>query len=179
MLAAVFAFAFGVSTVAGLEFMISRLEIDEIPSVHDKIFSNDLERFAAEETLSIKLDFHIRGIRLGSTEKDVIRTFGKPLSIEPWESDPLSLRTLHYQGLDIRISYFEGAKSVDSIEILSPEYAFQGVTVGTSVDEALRQLGPTDSKGTLEYDLFVDDGYIMFSHDGSKITGIMTGFAGC
>jgi hypothetical protein len=180
VLAAVFAFAIGVGAVAGLESLISRLEPTEIPAVYDRFYSNDLERFAAEETLSIKLDFHVRGIRLGSTEKDVIKTFGKPMSIESWETDPLlTQRILHYKGLDIRVSYFDGKRTVDSIDILSPEYVFQGVTVGTSVDEALRQLGPTDSKGTLEYDLFVDDGYVRFDHDGSKITGIMTEFAGC
>lgn len=179
MFVAIMAFLAGIGAVFAVEAASERLAFDEVAVIEEETY--DVDRSVAEYILSTQIDFHLKGIRLGSTENEVFRAFGKPRRIELWSPDLPDLFVYHYEGLDVRIDVFNGAKTVDSIEILSPSHKFEGLTVGSSLEEVLHRFGPGYDlgEGAIYYNSLFPESYISFQHDGAKVTAITHAYDGC
>ncbi|MBX3293211.1 MAG: hypothetical protein KF881_10030 [Acidobacteria bacterium] len=175
---ALIAFVAGIGSVSVADTALEGIVYDEVVSVENNDF--DPDGAAALYAVAKPVDFNINGLRVGSTEIDLIRALGKPLRIESWYDVP-DLKVYHYNGLLIRIGEYDHSKTVDSIEITSESQNFAGLTIGSSLEDVRRRLGPEHYayEGTLGYHTFVTEGYVEFSHDGTKITGIMHGYHGC
>ena len=175
---AVLAFVAGSGAVFVAEAAIERLAFGEVAAVEDELY--DTDRSVAEYTLRTPIDFHVKGLRLGSTANELIKALGKPRRIERLADYP-DLSVYHYNGLKISIGEYDGSKTVDSIEIVSASETFDGLTVGSSLEDVRRRLGAEHygHEGTVGYNAIIMDGYIAFSHDGTKITAITNGYDGC
>lgn len=175
---ALLAFLIGIGTVFVVESAIDRVSVHEVAAVIDPF---DLEEGIVVTTISVPIDFQVKGVRIGASAKAVIKALGKPRRIERPDPNFSDLLIFHYDGLELSIGVYDGSKTVDSIKIVSAEQTFEGLTVGSTLDDVRVKLGPEhySHEGFIGYNAISMDGYIAFSHDGFKVTAITTGFDGC
>lgn len=170
--------------IGGVSIADAALDIfkpDEVGAVQD--YREEVELFEVVRThLGTPIDFHVKGIRLGSTERDVRKAFGKPSRVVTPHEGHADLRILEYDGLEIRIGEYENSKTVDSIEITNSKYGFQGVTIGSTLEQLHKELGRehySNYDGLLGYHAITQNGYIAIIHDGTIIIRITNAYDGC
>lgn len=171
----------GIAAVSAADAALDGLKTEEVPAVYN--YEEQVELVETMRTrLGTPIDFHVNGIRLGSTEREVRKAFGKPRRIViPHVGHP-DLRVLEYEGLEIRIGEYDNSKTVDLIEITTAKYGFEGVTIGSTLDQLHQKLGRehySNYDGILGYHAITQDGYISIIHDGTRVVGITNAYDGC
>lgn len=183
-LAVALAFWVGFFAVVAAEALVESFTFDAALEIPHDPYTLDID--TANYILAERIDFQVNGVRLQSTERDVLKRLGKPTKVTPWESHT-DLKVFHYEGLEIRLYETNGVRRVDSIEITSPLRSIQGVTIGTSVQDAKSQLGPPiDESPPIEgypryfdYLGLGDEYYVQIWHEDGLVTGIIVGYYDC
>lgn len=173
-------FLLGLGAVLAAEAVIEKLTVVEVePILLDR--TSYFDRAAAILALATPIDFHVKGIRLGSTEREVIKAIGRPLGVERLQEHP-DLFVYRYDGLELRLYEYEGSRTVDSIEILGPSISIEGLTVGSTLEEVRTRLGPEqhgESGGLYYFNEVSDNARVTIIHDGARVISISAAFAGC
>lgn len=168
----------GIFSVKIVDALVDGVNLDEVAAIEPAV--SNYEVSSAQADLIPTIDFEVRGIRLGSTQQQVLKTFGKPLKIEPWSAKRRDLVVYHYDGLEIRVDRSDGQQIVDSIEILSTKYEINGVRIGSEINEVISKFGVSSIEASsIEYQSLYPDAFVNILHDGSKVIGISSGLDGC
>jgi hypothetical protein len=180
---AVTAFIAGWGAVAATEAVVASVNMGvQVPAVqHDDL---DLDAYAVEYTLAPKYHLQIRGIGPGSTERDVLRTFGKPKKITRNSILEYRGKSYEYEGLTINLSdWSEDGFSVDRLDINSTTWEFNGLKIGSTANEVEQTLGAPAAHESSDGDLYYHGPdvleYLDFNVMDGKVVGINAGFHGC
>lgn len=141
--AALLAFGISVGGVKTTESAIAAtFPLDDITVSSEQAYS--LDDYALKNALEEHISFNVRGVHVGTTEKEMLRVFGRPQNAEHYagDVDQTAVSTYYYSGLTVDvIEYEDGTRKVISFSIESDKWNVNGITVGSSVDDVERVLG--------------------------------------
>jgi hypothetical protein len=141
--AALIALGVGIAVVKTTEIAIAAIfPLDDISVRSEQEYS--LDHYALENALTEHINFNIRGVHVGSTEKEMLRVFGRPQKAEHYSGDvdQAATSTYYYSGLTVEvIEYEDGKRKVISFSIDTNKWNVEGITVGSSVDDVERVFG--------------------------------------
>ncbi len=141
---AAIACTFGVEAVALAEFAIEKA----YPLGDEVQVGNEQHDWVLNRVLTEVLDLNVSGVRIGTSEKDVVKLLGKPTRInrELPEGYRDGYRIYEYPGLSIEIIDDERSV-VNHIDIESGQWNVNGISVGSSVDDVRRLWGRPLNEG--------------------------------
>lgn len=169
------AFAVGVSAVRFAAACIEAIyPLEEISVASASEYS--LDEYALENVLTEYVDINVRGVRVGTTEKEMLALLGKPKKAENYKGDSNSPSsgTFNYAGLIVETIEFEdGKRKVISLSVESDAWNVNGVTVGSDVLEVEKIFGRPRS-GTDDSLMYLDasDLDVDFAIENGKVVGI-------
>lgn len=116
-------------------------------------------------------EFNVKGVKVGTLYKQVIKKLGRPTSTRkggeyPCESGPIT--TLRYPGLKIELipSHNEKSLFVASMEVTSSKWLISSkIRIGARVEKVMRAFGNIELKsdGNRKYlPYYIGDGYAPF-----------------
>lgn len=180
--AALLAFLASLGAVAVTESLIEALYpfSTDLPLAEQHNYS--LDEYARENVLTEYIDFNVRGVHVGTPEKEMLKIFGKPKKVDyvPADPDEITLSTYEFEGLTIGVQDFEGERRALNFSIESDQWNVQGITVGSSVEDIERVFGRPRS--VTNEDLYYLDSSnldVDFAIENGRVVGIYLLYDGC
>ncbi|HEY2846520.1 MAG TPA: hypothetical protein VGI80_01815, partial [Pyrinomonadaceae bacterium] len=125
-------FVIGTGSVWGVERVVARcFPFAEGVAVREIAATDEIR----DSVLADNSDLRVNGVRIGATEKDMLRRLGKPQRIENFDheaGDPY-FREYTYPGLSVGVVGWQGEWTVDSLSIESGPWDINGFSLGASV----------------------------------------------
>ena len=136
---------------------------------------------SAQETI----EFDVNGVKIETTEAEVIQKLGKPLSRKKGVSNNEcrggSQVILHYPGLVFDLD-IKDKSGVAATTVTSPKWSFSGIRIGASISEVEKKFGDgkAERKKGLDYlNYIVGDGFAEFVFQKGNLVKIYWEFNFC
>lgn len=176
-------FLTGWGAVAAVESVITSIDIGTVPVVQSQV---EIDSDVVTRILSAEIDFHINGIRAGSSEREVLRRLGRPKKITDErvnysEGPTIIFRNFEYDGLTVLFSRQEGPFSVQEVRVTGGSWNFRGIDVGSGRAKIREVLGlPVgEDIGYVGYETTMSDVHVEFILVDDRIVEIIGGYSGC
>jgi hypothetical protein len=177
-------FLFGVGVVVGVDSFIAGMNLGEIPVVQHKTTISRDDRIL-RYVLSRKIDFRINDIGVSSPGKEITRKLGRAQKIEQeatkYELGTERSRDYYYDGLFVGTRERDGKFTVDTIKIDGSAWRFQGIGIGSSIEDVTRAFGNPTFKGDgwISYDMLQTDATLHLKINDDVVTEIEIGYGRC